>query len=273
MIGVTKRALRHALKKSEIRVISLHIRRFNDLSIPNVKLTNLKELYVGNVSAANAIVDYVSKHNLNRILLIASKSLNDNSKKIAKIETILGSRVKEKITGIKEHNPANDAFNSIEMAREYNVDCIVCIGGGSVIDNGKTAAILKNEPMNRLNKPQDIDNYVAQVDEQQRMIHTQLNYDIHSPNDEKPMPHTIIVPTTLVGTTHNAGFHSIQKNKKCALTHPRIMPECCIFDPKITEYTPKWLWFSTAVRGIDHCIETICSRYGYVLAIVVIHTS
>ena len=49
------------------------------------------------------------------------------------------------------------AFKGIEIAREYIVDCIVCIGG-YVIDNGKTATILQNGPISRLNKPQDIDN-------------------------------------------------------------------------------------------------------------------
>ena len=58
-----------------------------------------------------------------------------------------------------------------------------CVCGGT-IDNGKII----------------IDNYV--------MIHTQLNYDIPTAKDEKSIPHTILVPTTLASTTHNVGFHS-----------------------------------------------------------------
>ena len=136
-------------------------------------------------------------------------------------------------TVFKRDNPANDTFNDIEMACEYNVYCIVCIG--CAVDSGKTGTILKTIPTSQLNNPQDIDNHDAEVDLHQPVIHTQL-----SPNDEKQMPHTIIIPTTVVGTIHSAGFHSIAastpKNKKCALMHPRIVLECCVFNPKITEY-------------------------------------
>ena len=42
-------------------------------------------------------------------------------------------------TEFKVDNPANDMFNDIEMACEYNVHCIVYIG--YAVDNGKTATI------------------------------------------------------------------------------------------------------------------------------------
>jgi alcohol dehydrogenase class IV len=32
-----------------------------------------------------------------------------------------------------------------------------------------------------------------------------------------------------------------------------------ILDPAITLHTPSWLWLSTAVRGIDHAVEGLCS--------------
>ena len=57
------------------------------------------------------------------------------------------------------------------MTPEYNVDFVVCIDR-SVIDICKTATILKNERMSPLDRPQDIDNYVAQFDQHQRIICT-----------------------------------------------------------------------------------------------------
>ncbi|UCE30141.1 MAG: iron-containing alcohol dehydrogenase [Burkholderiales bacterium] len=32
-----------------------------------------------------------------------------------------------------------------------------------------------------------------------------------------------------------------------------------ILDPAITVHTPQWLWLSTAIRGLDHAVESICS--------------
>ena len=130
---------------------------------------------------------------------------NDTIITIGRVQAIAMSILHLKsiiIITIIEYNLENDAFNSIERTREYNVHCVVCIGGVNVIENGKMAAVSKHQPMGRLNKPQDVDEYIAQVDQHQRRIHTQSNSCIRSPN-EKPMPHTIIVPSTLVVATHN----------------------------------------------------------------------
>ena len=81
---------------------------------------------------------------------------------------------------------------------EYNVNFVVCIGR-SVINICKTATLLQNERMGPLDRPRDIDNYVAQFDQHQRIIYTQLKYDIRNVNPEKQMPHGIIVQIKLVG--------------------------------------------------------------------------
>jgi alcohol dehydrogenase class IV len=33
-----------------------------------------------------------------------------------------------------------------------------------------------------------------------------------------------------------------------------------ILDPAITVHTPEWLWLSTGVRAVDHCVEGLCSH-------------
>ena len=68
-------------------------------------------------------------------------------------------------------NLANDSVNGVKMGREYNVNWVVCISG-SVIDNGKTAPIIKNKPirMIRFNTPQDIVNYAAQQRSKRHII-------------------------------------------------------------------------------------------------------
>jgi len=32
-----------------------------------------------------------------------------------------------------------------------------------------------------------------------------------------------------------------------------------ILDPAVTVHTPEWLWLSTGVRALDHCIEGVCT--------------
>jgi len=38
-----------------------------------------------------------------------------------------------------------------------------------------------------------------------------------------------------------------------------LQPRVVIFDPAISVYTPSWLWLSTGVRAVDHCVEGLCS--------------
>jgi len=37
------------------------------------------------------------------------------------------------------------------------------------------------------------------------------------------------------------------------------MPRAVVLDPAVTVHTPEWLWLSTGIRAVDHCVEGICS--------------
>jgi Iron-containing alcohol dehydrogenase len=47
------------------------------------------------------------------------------------------------------------------------------------------------------------------------------------------------------------------------LRHPRIIPSAVILDPAITVHTPEWLWLSTGIRAVDHCVEGVCSNEAH----------
>ena len=42
-----------------------------------------------------------------------------------------------------------------------------------------------------------------------------------------------------------------------------IIPATVILDPAITIHTPEWLWLSTGIRAVDHCVEGICSAEAH----------
>ena len=41
------------------------------------------------------------------------------------------------------------------------------------------------------------------------------------------------------------------------------MPRAVILDPWVGLHTPEWLWLSTGIRAVDHCVEGICSREAH----------
>jgi maleylacetate reductase len=69
------------------------------------------------------------------------------------------------------------------------------------------------------------------------------------------------VPTTLSGGEFSAiaGVTDERRRVKELFRHPDIIPRAVILDPAVTVHTPEWLWLSTGVRAIDHCVEGICS--------------
>jgi alcohol dehydrogenase class IV len=56
-----------------------------------------------------------------------------------------------------------------------------------------------------------------------------------------------------------AGVTDEQRRFKELFRHPQIIPRAVVLDPAITLHTPEWLWVSTGIRAVDHCVEGICS--------------
>ena len=73
----------------------------------------------------------------------------------------------------------------------------------------------------------------------------------------------LILPAEL--TLSAAEFSAIaavtdeRSKTKDLFRHPGIVPRAVVLDPAITVPTPEWLFISTGIRAVDHCVEGICS--------------
>ena len=56
-----------------------------------------------------------------------------------------------------------------------------------------------------------------------------------------------------------AGVTDERTKVKEMFRHPLVIPSAVILDPAITVHTPEWLFLSTGIRAVDHCVEGICS--------------
>jgi maleylacetate reductase len=72
----------------------------------------------------------------------------------------------------------------------------------------------------------------------------------------------ISVPTTIAGGEFSAtaGVTNEKTQVKEALRQPLTMPRAVILDPWLSLHTPEWLWLSTGIRAVDHCVEGICAN-------------
>jgi maleylacetate reductase len=75
----------------------------------------------------------------------------------------------------------------------------------------------------------------------------------------------ISVPTTIAGGEFSAiaGVTNARTKVKEMLRHELVMPRAAILDPAITVHTPEWLFLSTGIRAVDHCVEGLCSREAH----------
>ena len=139
--------------------------------------------------------------------------------------------------------PTDDVMRTlIPVVRQAGVDCIVGIGGGSVLDAGKAlAAMLTNEG--------DLMDYLEVVGK-------------GLPLRNKPCPF-IAVPTTAgTGTevTKNAVIKVIARNVKVSLRDTSMLPKIALVDPELTLSVPQAVTASTGMDAFIQVLEPYCSR-------------
>jgi len=135
--------------------------------------------------------------------------------------------------------PTTDTGNEcVEIARKFNCDITVGIGGGSCLDTAKAVAgLMKN--MGRIEDYQGLD---------------KLRF---------PSVPKIMIPTT-AGTgsevTFTAVFIRKQEKKKAGINSKYLYPEAAILDPLLTLTVPKSVTAFTGMDAFCHAIESYLSN-------------
>ena len=123
------------------------------------------------------------------------------------------------------------------FAREKGVDCVISVGGGSVIDTGKGICIL-------LTEGGGLENFEG----------IQLL--------TRPQTPHIVIPTT-AGTgsevTSMAVILDERKKQKILIVENFNTPRIAILDPKMTEKLPPLLTASTGMDAMTHAVEALQS--------------
>ena len=177
---------------------------------------------------------------------VANGSLNDVT------EILKAREVPYQIFNEVEENPSTDTVGkATQIAREFNADFIIGIGGGSAIDAAKAAALL--------------------------IVNSGLNADDLHKAPSHPLNHApvVAVPTTC-GTGSEATPVAIITNHKIHLKKsiPHVIfPVLALVDGKYLATAKKQLIVNTAVDALAHMVESIlnvksnlfnrmCPEYG-----------
>ena len=183
-----------------------------------------------------------------RAFLMVSGTLNRETDEIEKIRNSLGARCAATFDAMPPHTPREAVIAATEQARAANADLIVTVGGGSITDGAKAVQLC-------------LANDVRTVDDIDR-VRTSRGV---VPPMAAPSVRQISVPTTIAGGEFSAlaGVTNQRTKVKEMLRHDLVMPRAVILDPAVTLHTPEWLWLSTGIRAVDHCVEGLCSREAH----------
>jgi len=203
----------------------------------------MEEVVYGQPAAA-AIVGQLDRIGASRAFLMVSGTLNRTTDEISRIREALGGRCAGVFDAMPAHSPRGAVIAATEQARAIDADLIVTVGGGSITDGAKAVQICLANDIHSVDDIDRVRNITAPV---------------------APTVRQISVPTTISGGEFSAmaGITNEATRVKEKLAHRLVMPRAAILDPRITLHTPEWLFLSTGIRAVDHCVEAICSREAH----------
>lgn len=189
-----------------------------------------------------AIAKEVDRIGAERVFLMVSGTLNRKTGEIEKLRRALGNKVVGEFDKMAPHTPRGDVIKAAAGAREAKADLIVTFGGGSLTDGAKAVSLCL---ANDITTAQGMDRLRDAPD-----------------TLAAPTVRQISIPTTLSGGEFSAisGVTDERTSIKELFRHPDIMPMAVILDPAPTVHTPEWLFMSTGIRAVDHCVEGSCAK-------------
>jgi len=210
------------------------------LTSGRVVFTDMEQVHYGK-PAAQSVAELVKAHGAERVFLMVSGTLNRETDEVEKVRLALGNKCVGTFDRMPAHSPRSAIIAATTQAREARADLIVTLGGGSITDGAKAVQLCLS---NDVRTVEDMDRIRGGVDL------------------KPPTVRQISIPTTLSAGEFSgmAGVTNEATKVKEMYRHPLTIPQAVILDPEVTRHTPMWLFLSTGIRAVDHCVEGVCSN-------------
>ena len=199
--------------------------------------------------AHSFLARYAKKRGYKNVFLLVSQTLETQTGEIENFRRSLGTLYAGAWSGMRAHSPREDVLSAAKSAKESGVDLLVTVGGGSLTDGAKAVCMCLAL---KIRTADEMEKYRAP-----RKLEQALKARMGS------LLPLVNVPTTLSGGEFSgiAGVTDTRLSPpvKQGFSSRYLQPKVVIMDPKLSQHTPEWLFLSTGMRSIDHCVEAICS--------------
>jgi maleylacetate reductase len=204
--------------------------------------------------AGEAVAEIAERLGATRIFLMVSGTLNRSTDEIENLRRALGNKCVGTFDSMPPHTPRSAVIAAADQARDCGADLIVTLGGGSITDGAKAVQLCLS---NDIRTPDGMDALMP-VAGPDGVIGP-------PPGLAPPTVRQVSIPTTLSGGEFSgiSGVTDERTKVKTLVRHAAIIPQAVVLDPKVTVHTPEWLWLSTGIRAVDHCVEGICSNEAH----------
>ena len=210
------------------------------MSIINMRTVTPVNTFLG-CGSSRLAGKLVSGMNLSKVLLVCDESV----KAFGLVDGVLESLQEAKVSivmydGVQPDPPAAMIDEVAALCKKEGCQCVISVGGGSVLDTGKFAALLQANPGS-------ICGYAANT----------------AAPRVKGIPF-IAVPTTAgTGSEVTSGaVVTLPNGVKVGVSGPELFATAALLDPALTLGLPKGGTASTAMDAFAHAVEAMLSGIG-----------
>lgn len=200
----------------------------------------------GSISDLGSVLE---ANGVSNAALITGTTLATSTDLVDKVVKASNGRIGSVFHESVMHVHSESVLRATEHCRDHGADGVVTFGGGSPNDTGKAVLMALAEDI------RDASGF--------ERMRVKFEYptvtDVPSiQGDALPM---VAVSTTLSAGefTYFTGITDEARQVKDIYVDKKMTAKAVFMDAELTTATPDWLWLSTGLRSVDHCIESICS--------------
>jgi len=176
-----------------------------------------------------------------RVWVVTTPSLVREGRVLGSVVDALGDRWVGTFGECRQYVPRAAVVSAAADARAFDPDLILSVGGGSVVDTAKGAALMVREG---LSAPEDLEPYRMATSGGPRSL------------GGSPLP-IFAFPTTLSGAEYTGmiGITDEKSGHREPYRDDRLAPNTVFLDPAVSLATPDTLWCATGIKSLSDAFE------------------